>query len=450
MTRLIGFLIAAAALRAQSDSADLHREIAELRSLVEKLQSRVDSLEKSAPPASPAAAVVTTPPAAAPVTPTPGQLSTAVPGVTFNLLLDGYYEYNFNSPIGRANLLRAYDVSSNSFSLNQAAIVLEDAPQPDQGKRWGARLDLQWGQATQTLQGNAVNEPRPEIYRNLYQAYGTHVFPVGNGLTVDFGKWSSSIGIETNYTKDAMNYSRSFWYDFLPFYHMGARASYKVEDLLTLNYWITNGTNQTEAFNGFKDELFGAVVQPRKNLTWNLNYYLGQEHPDVIFYPNGAPAGLTNLPTLQGVPFQPIPNPPSGHLNILDTYMTWQPLAPLTVAFEGDYVIEREYTTSPPLRAEGGAAYLRYQLSPRLALASRAEYLSDRGGLFSGKAQDLKENTLTLQWKLNEGFLTMFEWRRDFSNQPYFYTNTLGILRKEQNTATMGLVWWFGRKQGAW
>jgi hypothetical protein len=42
------------------------------------------------------------------------------------------------------------------------------------------------------------------------------------------------------------------------------------------------------------------------------------------------------------------------------------------------------------------------------------------------------------------------EWRRDFSNQPFFLTDTLGVLRKQQTTAGIGLVWWFGGKQGAW
>jgi hypothetical protein len=25
-----------------------------------------------------------------------------------------------------------------------------------------------------------------------------------------------------------------------------------------------------------------------------------------------------------------------------------------------------------------------------------------------------------------------------------------GVLSKQQNTATLGLVWWWGRKEGAW
>jgi hypothetical protein len=35
-------------------------------------------------------------------------------------------------------------------------------------------------------------------------------------------------------------------------------------------------------------------------------------------------------------------------------------------------------------------------------------------------------------------------------NQPFFLTEQPGVLKKEQNTATLGLVWWFGEKKGAW
>jgi hypothetical protein len=42
------------------------------------------------------------------------------------------------------------------------------------------------------------------------------------------------------------------------------------------------------------------------------------------------------------------------------------------------------------------------------------------------------------------------EWRRDFSNRPFFLTETEGVLKQDQNTATLGLIWWFGRKEGSW
>jgi hypothetical protein len=198
--------------RAQSPP-DLNEEVAELRALVIRLQARVAELETrvnasatAGNPDLPASVQASSPAPPPPPAPEP----TSLAGTTINFLIDGYYSYNFNAPIGRVNRLRAYDVSSNSFSINQAALVLENAPDPENGKRWGARLDLQWGQATQTLQGNTANESRPEIYRSLFQAYGTFIVPLGNGLKVDFGKWASSLGIESNYTQDQMNYSRSY------------------------------------------------------------------------------------------------------------------------------------------------------------------------------------------------------------------------------------------------
>jgi hypothetical protein len=447
------FVALSGAVRAQT-STSLEQEVAELRSMVRKLQTRVDELEtrlKEAPAESASHAKPTTDataPTPSPPIPTPPE-PTSLNGTTINFMVDGYYGYNFNSPIGRANRLRAYDVSSNSFSLNQVALVLDHPPDPDKGKRWGARVDLQWGQANQTLQGNPANEPRPAIYRQLFQAYGTYVVPVGKGLKVDFGKWASSLGIEGNYTKDQMNYSRSYWFNFLPFYHMGFRVNYPVNDRFAVNYWITNGTQQTEDFNGFKDQYGGFTLQPRKNISWTVNYYYGQEHPDTIYFLFGPPP-ITDPPTQQGVPFLPIHNPLMGKLHVFDTYATWQATPKLTFAAEADYVIQRLFTYSPPQHVDGGALYAQYQFTPKFALAARAEYLSDRGGLFSGTDQALKETTFTTSYKFGEGFLMRGECRYDFSNQPFFYTSTLGVLKKSQTTATLGLIWWFGGKQGAW
>jgi hypothetical protein len=370
---------------------------------------------------------------------------------TINVNLDTYYAYNFNHPVGRVNFLRAYDVLSSNISLNQASVILERAPDLSQGRRFGARLDLQYGQATDTLQGNPANEPRPQIYRNIFQAYGTYLAPLGNTLTVDLGKWGSSLGIEGNYTKDQMNYSRSYYYNFLPFYHMGLRANYPVNDRFAVNYWLVNGTNQSEATNGFKDQLFGFVAKPQKPLTWTVNYYLGQEHPDrVVVSPSGP------IPVQPALSFQAIRPAPDGRLHIFDSYITWQASSAWTVALEGDYVIERLWRnegpgrSSAPSHVTGGAAYMRYQFTPKLALAGRAEYLSDRGGLFSGLTQALKETTATFDYLPAEGFLMRFEWRRDFSNQPSFLTDTQGVLSKQQTTATVGLIWWWGRKVGLW
>jgi hypothetical protein len=370
---------------------------------------------------------------------------------TINLGLDGYYAYNFNHPVGRVNLLRSYDVLSNEFSLNQANVIFDHPPDLDAGRRWGGRIDLQFGQATDTLQGNPLNEPRPDIYRNIFQAFGTYVIPLGKGLNVDFGKWGSSLGIEGNYTKDQMNYSRSYWFNFLPFYHMGIRASFPVNDRLSLNYWVVNGTNQVEATNAFKDQLFGFTAKPKKSIAWTMNYYLGQEHPDRTVVPVTSP-----IPVQPGLSFAAIRPAPDGRTHIFDSYATWQATPKLTLALEGDYFLQRLWKntapgqSSAPAHVVGGAAYVRYEFTPKIAAATRAEYMSDRRGLFSGLSQALKENTVTFDYKMANGFLMRYEWRIDYSNQPSFLTDAQGVLSKSQNTATAGLIWWWGRKEGSW
>ncbi len=429
-------ILVASAVRAQdaSQAAEIERRIAALEAELAELKALV-----AQKPAAPAPKEVTADEKA--------NLD-YLQDVKVGVALDTYYAFNFNRPIGRVNLLRAYDVLSNNFSLNQANAILESVPNVAAGRRFGGRLDLQFGQATETLQGNPANEPRPWVYRNIFQAYGTCVLPLGTGLTVDFGKWASAVGIEGNYVKDQMNYSRSLWFDFLPFYHMGARLAYKVNDRVSLNYWVTNGTQQAEAFNNFKDQFVGAVLQPAKGVTWNVQYYLGQEHPDV--QPIQSP-GPPTLPTQPGLSVTPVTPYFTGKVHIFDSYATWQASPRTTLAFEGDYVVSRNPAPASDSRTYGGAAYVRRQLTGRMAIAGRAEYLRDVGGLFTGVTQAVKETTVTYDYRpATEGFLVRAEWRRDFSEVPFFLTATVGILSTDQQTATLGVVWWWGTKRQAW
>lgn len=460
-------------VQAQAPQPASNEEVEELRATVRALQQRVESLEErlgkqpadSSIAGSDAAAALTA--ATRDLRPAPPQpdplpvaqtaiadpiLPTQLPGgATLNYYLDGYYEYNLNAPIGRVNYLRAYDVLSNSFSLNQADLVLARDPDPDHGRRVGMRLDLQYGQATETLQGNPANERRPEIYENIFQAYGSYVFPVGKGLQVDFGKWASSLGIEGNYTKDQQNYSRSFYFNFLPFYHQGVRASYHLNDMLSINYWIVNGTQQSEPTNSYKDELFGINLQPRKNINWTVNYYLGQDHPDTATATN-----CTGAPIQPGLCQQAITPAPNGKLHIFDSYLTWNTAQKLTLSAEGDYFIEREWAnatpgeSSAPSHVDGGALYAQYQLNPKLSIAARGEYLADPQGLFSNASQALKEGTATVKYQAFDGLDAFLEYRRDWSNKNYFLTDKPGALINSQPTVAVGVVWWYGGKHGAW
>ena len=366
-------------------------------------------------------------------------------GTTVNFAVDGYYGYNFNAPIGRVNQLRAYDVTSNSFSLNQVDFVVEHLASTE--SRFGGRIDLQFGQATETLQGSSVNEQRPQVWRNIFQAYGSYLAPVGSGLQVDFGKFASSLGNEGNYTKDQVAYSRAYSFDYLPFYHMGVRANYNVTPKVNVAYWLVNGANDTEDLNGFKSQAFLFTLKPASTLTWNVNYYFGQEARDV--QPTLSP-GLPTSPTQPGLPTTNINPAPNGREHIFDSYATWQATPKLMLVGEADYVLNRTVAEQQPGRVVIGGLTAKYSLPRNWNIGARTEYFDDRGGLFSGTTQALKEATLVLDHTFASGFIARAEYRHDWSNRQFFLSDTRGTLLHAQTTATLGLVYWWGMKQGSW
>lgn len=345
--------------------------------------------------------------------------------IKFGATLEGYYQYDGNKPDDRVIPLRAYDTRVNQFGLQQAALVVDSAPDVAAGRRFGLRVDFQYGQASEAAQGNPAAEPRPDAYRNIWQAFGSYVFPVGRGLQVDFGKFASNLGFETNYAKDNINFSRAYLFTFLPFYHMGLRTTLPVSDKVTLMYLLTNGTQQTEDFNNFASNQFSAVLKPSSAVTWTTSYFFGQEQPD-----GGKPDG------------------PNGWFKVFDSNASIAATSALSLGVDYTHTTNQVQQGDDSLSLDGTCAYARYQVASPAALAVRYEYLDDEG-LFAGVAQKLQEVTATAEYRFAEGFLVRGEFRRDWSNQPFFPVHA-GGLSAHQNTALVGLVWWISNKTGSW
>jgi len=365
-------------------------------------------------------------PAFPPAVPSQSGQATPLSFVQLGVTFEGFYQYNGNRPFDRINLLRAYDTRANTFGIQQAAVVLESTPDVAANRRFGARVDFQFGQATETVQGSSANEPRPNVYRHLRQAYGTYVFDLGRGLTTDFGKFASNLGIETNYAKDNSQFSRGLLFNFLPFYHSGLRLSLPVHDKVTLMYMLTNGVQQTEDFNNFKSNHFAAVIKPTDAIAWTVNYYFGQEQPD---------GGL--------------PNGPNGLFKVFDTYVTYAPTPTVSLGADVNYVTNQINKGDPTVALQGLGVYARYQLTTPIGLSLRYERLDDEG-LFGGIEQLLQEVTVTAEYRPAEGFALRGEFRRDWSNQLLFTSAVPGDLRRQQNTGLVGLIWWFGNKTRSW
>ena len=317
--------------------------------------------------------------------------------VAFGATLETYYQFNWNRVPDRTLPLRAYDTRANTFSLQQIALVIDAPPDVAAERRYGGRIDLQFGQATETVQGSAANEPRPDVYRHLWQVYGSYVFPLGpKGLQADVGKFASTLGYETNYAKDNQAFSRAYLFNFLPFYHTGLRLTLPLHERFTVLYMLTNGVQQTEEFNDFKSSQIALIVKPLSTVTWTVNYYVGREGPD-----GGNPGG------------------PDGRFTIVDTYATFTPAAALSLGLDVNHTSNQLTRSDPRVSLTGLGAYGRYQVASPFAVGLRYERLADEG-LFGGVDQTLHEVTVTAEHRFADGFLVRAEYRRDWSSGAFF------------------------------
>lgn len=428
------------------EAVELRRRIKELEERLEKLEARQQppSETAAATPAITNASLTTAPqtttPADAPKETAAATASTqtADPGQTagdgvlgffkqveVTGFVDGYYSYNFNKPFGRLNQLRSYETRNNEFALNLAEIAFEK--KVDSSSRLGFRLDLNYGNAADLTHAGEANGKR-DTYKYLQQAYGSFLAPIGNGLQVDAGKFVTWNGLEVIESKDNYNYSRGFLFTLGPFYHAGVRAKYAFNSKVSLLAAVVNGWDTTEDNNGGKTFGVQLALTPTSKFSLLQSYNVGPEEPDTI----AVPVGRENDRFVR---------------QYLDTVAIYNFNPRWSVAANYDYGIERQRTTGSKVHFQGVATYLRYSPTERLSFSPRFEYYDDNNGARTGVAQALKGLTVTGDYKLGLGFLARLEFRRDWSDQPFFVkSNPADPLVKSQTNILGGLTWAFGTR----
>jgi hypothetical protein len=328
--------------------------------------------------------------------------------------VDGYYGYNFNTPITRkAGPERTFDVQHNSFSLNLAELSFAKTPTAD--SRGGFRLDLDYGPTQDIV--NASEPSGPHVFRNIGQAYLSYQADVGKGLQIDFGKFVTPNGFEVIKTKDDWNYSRSLLFTLaIPFYHMGVRATYNVNDKFALTGFVVNGWNNAVTVIDKKTVIGQVVVKPTGAFTVAETYTGGPQLPNTDTW---------------------------RHLS--DTVATYNIGSKLSLAGNYDYGTDKQ--SDAVVRWQGVAANAKFQANSWFALAPRWEYYNDEQGFTSGQAQKIKEFTITSEFKHKDGVIARLEYRHDYSDIPFFLKNDRFVPGGDhQDTFTVGLIYAFSTK----
>ncbi len=217
--------------------------------------------------------------------------------------------------------------------------------------------------------------------------------PVGNsGIDWKVGVWDTIIGYESSSDPLNPNYTRSYGYGIEPTTHTGILATYKINDIATVEagvadsaYGAINATSSTESQKAYMAAV--ALTAPEstgwlKGATLNFGII---DNPT-----SGSAAGTTSLYAGMTLP---------------------TPITALKVGWAFDYSDIHNHT-----KANGsddstwvGGLYANYQFNEKLSFNTRAEYVSIDGASFipydgtaaapfHGRANTAEEFTATVQY----------------------------------------------------
>jgi Putative beta-barrel porin-2, OmpL-like. bbp2 len=301
--------------------------------------------------------------------------------------IDGYYAWNDQHPEPRLNFFAGVGTSAHRAdrsALNVAALDFARDPKP-----FGFHITLVSGDSSDIVHAGEPH-PRRRLIRNVYQASVSYTAPIGRGVALEAGVYPSHIGFEGFFTKDNWNYSRGWLGELSPYYQTGIKASYAWSDrwsgqIHVLRGWQLIEDNNTAPAIGTQFAYSG----PR--LSASFNTFVGPELPH-----------------------------DNAHLRRFgDVVATWKATPTLSLGTS----VDRGSQDLPGDAAAswlGIAAYGRYTVDPRHAVAIRVERFSDPDAGISGIAQRLTEATMTFELHPDPHLILKLEGRLDHSTAPVF------------------------------
>jgi hypothetical protein len=170
--------------------------------------------------------------------------------------LDLGYLLDFNYPSNRLFRSRGTAWHVNDLHLNMTGAYVKK--KVSELSRWGTELMVQAGKDSEVF-GFSATAPNIGGYkwmRHVGLANVSYLAPVGNGLTLQGGIFSSLVGYDSLYAKDNFTYTRPWGADFTPYLMMGVNASYPFNQKLTGTAYVINGywhlanANSVPSFGG--------------------------------------------------------------------------------------------------------------------------------------------------------------------------------------------------------
>jgi putative OmpL-like beta-barrel porin-2 len=155
--------------------------------------------------------------------------------------LDVAYLNSLNDPANHLFRNRGTTPRVDEWDVNMAAAWLKKTA--TERSRVGVELTAQGGEDSKIFgfSATAPNMGGADFLLHLGPANVSYLAPVGNGLTIQGGIFSSLIGYDGLYAKDNFEYTRPWGADYTPYLMLGVNAAYPITDKLTGTVAIVNG-----------------------------------------------------------------------------------------------------------------------------------------------------------------------------------------------------------------
>ena len=312
---------------------------------------------------------------------------------------------------------RVFDLEEKGAALQQLAVTL--AKQPKEGL--GGVLNVTLGQDADVINAFGLGLGKKDKV-DLTQAFVQYAT---GPWTVIGGKFVTMAGAEVIKSSANPNFSRSILFGYaIPFTHTGVRATYAVDDKLSLMAGVNNGWDDFKDTNSAKTLELGFTYAPSKAYSLGVQGYSGKERV----------GGLTDTG-------------PEGTRNLIDLVGIFNATEQLTFVVNYDYGSQGNATLAAgnngTAKWSGIAGYANYQINEQWRMSGRVEYLDDTDGYRTGVVQKWKEATLTVGYMPVKALELRAEIRADSSDAASFANSSGTGSSKSQRSFGLQAIYSF-------
>jgi hypothetical protein len=305
--------------------------------------------------------------------PQPPTQAAPFPAWQYGAFLDVGALFDSNSPSNHLFRNRGTTPRVDELAVNMTAAYLRKTA--SESSRIGVEVTLQTGKDSELFgfSSTAPNIGGADVLRHLGPTDVSYLAPIGKGLTIQGGIFSSLIGYDSLYARDNLEYTRPWGADYTPYLMLGVNAAYPVTSSLTVTGVLVNGYWHLAHAND--------VPSSGGQLSYKPNDHLNVKET-LLYGPHQTDTSLK-------------------YWRFLSDTIVERRWPRVTAAFEYQASTERVADPAGP-RAWWMSAQLpiRWSLHGPLALAVRPEVAWDSDGRWTGFVQRIKAFTSTVEYRI--------------------------------------------------